>query len=138
MRRKRLLNRHYLTLVALILLGWLLAACGGATPTTAPVPTTAAAQAPTATIAPTVAPTTAAPSATTAAPVATTAVVPATTAVPTVIAVATTAVAKPQPPVGLNLGNTAPDFTAKTVTGEDIKLSQFRGKGVLVNFWATF
>jgi thiol-disulfide isomerase/thioredoxin len=32
----------------------------------------------------------------------------------------------------------APDFTAKDVTGKDVKLSDFRGKVVLVNFWASW
>jgi len=32
----------------------------------------------------------------------------------------------------------APDFTLVTLGGKDIQLSQFRGKPVLVNFWATW
>lgn len=32
----------------------------------------------------------------------------------------------------------APDFVAKDVTGKDVKLSDFRGKVVLVNFWASW
>ena len=32
----------------------------------------------------------------------------------------------------------APDFTLKSLTGENIKLSEMRGRVVLVNFWATW
>ncbi len=35
-------------------------------------------------------------------------------------------------------GFLAPDFELKTVTGEIIKLSNLRGKAVLVNLWATW
>lgn len=35
-------------------------------------------------------------------------------------------------------GSIAPDFTLVTVDGESVSLSQFRGKIVLVNFWATW
>ena len=33
---------------------------------------------------------------------------------------------------------TAPDFTAKNLKGEDVELSDFKGKVVLLNFWATW
>jgi peroxiredoxin len=33
---------------------------------------------------------------------------------------------------------TAPDFTLKAMTGEDVTLSQYRGKVVLLDFWATW
>jgi thiol-disulfide isomerase/thioredoxin len=36
------------------------------------------------------------------------------------------------------LPSPAPDFTAKDITGKDVKLSDFRGKVVLVNFWASW
>src|SRR4051794_25977534 len=36
------------------------------------------------------------------------------------------------------LPSPAPDFTAKDVTGKDVKLSDYRGKVVLVNFWASW
>jgi peroxiredoxin len=32
----------------------------------------------------------------------------------------------------------APDFTLKSLTGEEVSLSQQRGKYVLINFWATW
>lgn len=32
----------------------------------------------------------------------------------------------------------APDFTLKNVEGQDVSLDQFKGKVVLVNFWATW
>lgn len=40
--------------------------------------------------------------------------------------------------VGINRGNIAPDFTLTTVDGEKVKLSDFRGKKVILNFWATW
>lgn len=39
---------------------------------------------------------------------------------------------------GLAVGNTAPDFTLQTLAGEEARLSDFRGKPVFVNFWATW
>lgn len=147
MKRRRLHKGNYLILAALLLLSWLTAACGSVTPTIVPVtgqtqgssptntaqanpptnaPNTVAATAtavtlPTATTAPTVVPTTAVSS-----PVTTQSVAPAPTT------------AKPQPAVGVQVGLTAPDFTAKLYTGEEVKLSQYKGKGVLLNFWATY
>ena len=35
-------------------------------------------------------------------------------------------------------GDNAPSFTLKNLDGKEISLSQFRGKHVLVNFWATW
>jgi peroxiredoxin len=35
-------------------------------------------------------------------------------------------------------GQTAPDFTLESLDGKTIHLSDFRGKGVLLNFWATW
>jgi peroxiredoxin len=39
---------------------------------------------------------------------------------------------------GLQPGNRAPDFTLETVEGEKVKLSDLKGKVVLVNLWATW
>ncbi len=41
-------------------------------------------------------------------------------------------------PVGYQVGNRAPDFILKDLSGKDVKLSDFRGKIVMVNFWATW
>jgi peroxiredoxin len=35
-------------------------------------------------------------------------------------------------------GQTAPDFALKSSTGENLRLSEFRGDVVMVNFWATW
>ncbi|MDR7855588.1 TlpA disulfide reductase family protein [Tissierella sp.] len=35
-------------------------------------------------------------------------------------------------------GKQSPDFTLKNLEGEDVSLSDFRGKIVLINFWATW
>lgn len=40
--------------------------------------------------------------------------------------------------IGLNVGNQAPDFELETLTGESVKLSDFRGQRVMINFWATW
>lgn len=38
----------------------------------------------------------------------------------------------------LKINQTAPEFTAKILDGNDIKLSDLKGKVVLLNFWATW
>jgi thiol-disulfide isomerase/thioredoxin len=40
--------------------------------------------------------------------------------------------------VGLNLGDLAPDFEASTLEGDRVRLSDFRGKAVYLNFWASW
>jgi peroxiredoxin len=35
-------------------------------------------------------------------------------------------------------GDKAPDFQLKTLEGETVKLSDYRGQGVFLNFWATY
>lgn len=40
--------------------------------------------------------------------------------------------------VGLDVGNSAPDFELQTVDGTTIKLSSLKGKKVILNFWATW
>jgi peroxiredoxin len=39
---------------------------------------------------------------------------------------------------GLKTGSKAPDFTLNTLEGKQISLSDFRGKKVILNFWATW
>lgn len=40
--------------------------------------------------------------------------------------------------VGLEIGNLAPDFQLSTLEGDEVSLSDFRGKRVMINFWATW
>ncbi|HEX6594306.1 MAG TPA: TlpA disulfide reductase family protein [Bacillota bacterium] len=40
--------------------------------------------------------------------------------------------------IGLEVGNVAPDFELETLEGEMVKLSDYRGERVMVNFWATW
>ncbi len=39
---------------------------------------------------------------------------------------------------GLAKGELAPDFELTTLKGEDMRLSDYRGKAVILNFWATW
>lgn len=39
---------------------------------------------------------------------------------------------------GLEKGDLAPDFELETLEGEKVSLSDFRGKRVMLNFWATW
>ncbi len=46
---------------------------------------------------------------------------------------------RPQASTGVSEGQLAPDFTLKSLTGEDVTLSSFRGKNpVYITFWATW
>lgn len=40
--------------------------------------------------------------------------------------------------VGIYKGNIAPDFTLETLDGKTVKLSDFRGEKILLNFWASW
>lgn len=40
--------------------------------------------------------------------------------------------------IGLNKGNIAPDFELESLDGEVLRLSDFRGKKVIINLWATW
>jgi len=42
------------------------------------------------------------------------------------------------PPIGLAVGFTAPELTLTDLEGQEIRLSELRGKPVLVNFWAVW
>ena len=42
------------------------------------------------------------------------------------------------PPNGQLIGNLAPDFELPALDGKKLKLSDLRGKAVLLNFWATY
>lgn len=39
---------------------------------------------------------------------------------------------------GLNQGDIAPDFELKTLDGNKVRLSELKGKKVIINFWATW
>jgi cytochrome c-type biogenesis protein len=41
-------------------------------------------------------------------------------------------------PIGLEVGQRAPDFTTHLLDGQTVSLSDFRGHPVLLNFWATW
>jgi peroxiredoxin len=43
-----------------------------------------------------------------------------------------------QPPVKVAVGGTAPDFSASDLNGQPVQLSAYRGKAVVVNFWAVY
>ncbi|MCO0599880.1 thiol-disulfide oxidoreductase ResA [Peribacillus butanolivorans] len=40
--------------------------------------------------------------------------------------------------VTIDQSNLAPDFTLQDLKGNEVKLSDYRGKGVILNFWATY
>ena len=46
--------------------------------------------------------------------------------------------APPPPRGGVNRGAVAPDFQLTTLDGDTVRLSSFRGRPVIVNFWASW
>lgn len=40
--------------------------------------------------------------------------------------------------IGIAIGDYAPDVTLQTLQGEQVTLSDFRGKNLMINFWATW
>jgi peroxiredoxin len=54
------------------------------------------------------------------------------------VAVATTTGSETGAKIGWKMGEQAPDFTLTTTEGHDIRLSDYRGKNVILNFWATW
>ncbi|MGV3487849.1 MAG: TlpA family protein disulfide reductase [Tuberibacillus sp.] len=40
--------------------------------------------------------------------------------------------------IGVDIGNTSPDFKLATLDGKEVSLSSYRGKKVILNFWATW
>lgn len=44
----------------------------------------------------------------------------------------------PRAEIGLKQGNVPPDFELTTLTGDVVKLSDYKGKKVILNFWATW
>lgn len=57
------------------------------------------------------------------------------------ISPATTAIETPNPlgrEVGVRVGNIAPDFEFSDMEGQRLRLSDFRGQVVFLNFWATW
>lgn len=45
---------------------------------------------------------------------------------------------KPENQAGLGIGMKAPDFELQNLQGETVKLSDFQGKKIMLNFWATW
>lgn len=56
----------------------------------------------------------------------------------TIVLTHTMAEAAPDNLPGLRVGEKAPDFELKTLDGKTVKLSDYRGKKVILNFWATW
>ncbi|MDQ0197922.1 peroxiredoxin family protein [Neobacillus ginsengisoli] len=48
------------------------------------------------------------------------------------------AISKDAEKLGIQKGNMAPDFKLTTINGDDAKLSNYKGKKVILNFWATW
>jgi thiol-disulfide isomerase/thioredoxin len=54
------------------------------------------------------------------------------------ILVLTTVISTAQPTIGIGIGNKAPELTGNSPSGETIKLSDAKGKLVLLDFWASW
>lgn len=48
------------------------------------------------------------------------------------------AINAPEAVIGLKKGNLPPNFELTTLTGDVVKLSDYKGKKVILNFWATW
>jgi peroxiredoxin len=55
-----------------------------------------------------------------------------------ILLLATIAVALPSTAATRLRGQPAPDFVLKSLSGENVRLSEFRGQVVLINFWASW
>ncbi|KMY49681.1 TlpA disulfide reductase family protein [Peribacillus loiseleuriae] len=55
-----------------------------------------------------------------------------------VVLIAVAIVQAMEPRSGLDTGQKAPDFELETLSGEKVKLSDYQGKKVMLNFWATW
>ena len=42
------------------------------------------------------------------------------------------------PPIGVRVGNTAPDLALLDLAGQEVSLSEYRGRPVMLNFWAVW
>jgi peroxiredoxin len=56
----------------------------------------------------------------------------------TLVIIASIAIQSPAALASVKIGTTAPNFTLKSASGKNLKLSEYRGKVVLLNFWATW
>jgi thiol-disulfide isomerase/thioredoxin len=48
------------------------------------------------------------------------------------------ALTQDSPPVGVKIGNLAPEFSAVDLNGKTVHLADYHGKPILLNFWATW
>jgi cytochrome oxidase Cu insertion factor (SCO1/SenC/PrrC family) len=60
---------------------------------------------------------------------------PAIVAMLAMLVPAALAAAAPHKPADLEIGKVAPDIQGKDVDGKDLKLSDYRGKVVVLDFW---
>jgi len=54
------------------------------------------------------------------------------------VLVLTAGLSMAQPTIGIDIGNKAPELTGKSPSGETLKLSDTKGKLVLLDFWAAW